>query len=100
MEMHPHFQQPELFDFVNKNGMVAIGYCPIGLPNRPERDKTADDTVPIEDPAIVSNSKSTRYSSCRCLHQWAVQNGQIPIPFSVKPEKFMSNMGRSLEIIV
>ena len=53
MEMHPHFQQPELFQYVVENGIVPIGYSPIGSPSRPERDRTPDDTVDIEDPVIV-----------------------------------------------
>ncbi|GHU70552.1 aldehyde reductase [Bacteroidia bacterium] len=97
MEMHPHFQQPELFDFVNKNGMIAIGYCPIGSPNRPERDKTADDTVPIEDPVIVAIAQAHNVHPAVVCIKWAVQNGQIPIPFSVKPEKFMSNLRATVE---
>jgi diketogulonate reductase-like aldo/keto reductase len=97
MEMHPHFQQPELFDFVTKNGMVAIGYCPIGSPNRPERDKTAEDTVPIEDPVIVAIAQAHNIHPAVVCIKWAVQNGQIPIPFSVKPEKFMSNLRATIE---
>jgi diketogulonate reductase-like aldo/keto reductase len=97
MEMHPHFQQPELFDFVTKNGMIAIGYCPIGSPNRPERDKTADDTVPIEDPVIVAIAQAHGIHPAVVCIKWAVQNGQIPIPFSVKPEKFMSNLRAATE---
>ena len=97
MEMHPHFQQPELFDFVNKNGIAAIGYCPIGSPNRPERDKTAEDTVPIEDPVIVAIAKAHNIHPAVVCIKWAVQNGQIPIPFSVKPEKFMSNLRATVE---
>ena len=53
MELHPHFQQGELFDFVVENGMVPVGFCPIGSPTRPDRDKTPGDTVDIEDPVIV-----------------------------------------------
>ena len=53
MELHPHFQQPEFFRFVVDQGIVPIGYCPIGSPNRPERDRTETDTVDIEDPVIV-----------------------------------------------
>jgi diketogulonate reductase-like aldo/keto reductase len=97
MEMHPHFQQPELFDFVTKNGIAAIGYCPIGSPNRPERDKTADDTMPIEDPVIVAIAKAHNVHPAVICIKWAVQNGQIPIPFSVKPEKFMSNLRATTE---
>ncbi|MGD0158652.1 MAG: aldo/keto reductase, partial [Terracidiphilus sp.] len=54
MELHPHFQQPELFRFVLANGMQPVGYCPIGSPGRPERDRTPEDTAPTEDPVIVS----------------------------------------------
>ncbi|MGA2809033.1 MAG: aldo/keto reductase, partial [Terracidiphilus sp.] len=35
MELHPHFQQPELFKFVVESGIQPIGYCPIGSPGRP-----------------------------------------------------------------
>ncbi len=40
MELHPHFQQPELFRFVVENGMQPIDYRPLGSPGRPERDRT------------------------------------------------------------
>ncbi len=53
MELHPHFQQPELFKFVVENGIEPVGYCPIGSPGRPERDRTPEDTAPTEDPVIL-----------------------------------------------
>ena len=37
MELHPHFQQPELFRFCIDNDIVPVGFCPIGSPSRPER---------------------------------------------------------------
>ena len=46
MELHPHFQQPELFRFVIDNGIQPIGYCPLGSPGRPERDRTAEELEP------------------------------------------------------
>ncbi len=69
MELHPHFQQPELFDFVCANGIEPIGYSPIGSPGRPERDQTADDTVDIEDPVIVEIAAAPGRPSGRGLHQ-------------------------------
>ena len=33
MELHPGFQQPELFRYVKERGIVPIGYCPIGSPS-------------------------------------------------------------------
>jgi len=83
MELHPHFQQPELFQFVVENGMQAIGYCPIGSPGRPERDRTPDDTSPIEDPVILKIAKSHGLHPAVVCIKWAVQRGQTPIPFSI-----------------
>lgn len=97
MEMHPHFQQPELKKFMEDNGIAVIGFCPIGSPNRPERDKTPDDTVPIEDPVMVEIAKNHGVHPAVICIKWAVQNGQIPIPFSVKPAKFMSNLRAAVE---
>src|ERR1022692_4009390 len=50
MELHPHFQQPDFFDYLMGNGIQPIGFSPIGSPARPDRDRTPDDTSPIEDP--------------------------------------------------
>jgi alcohol dehydrogenase (NADP+) len=84
MELHPHFQQPELFDYVRKKGIVPIGYSPIGSPGRPERDRTPDDTVDIEDPVIVKIARRLKIHPAVVCLKWAVQRGQIPIPFSVR----------------
>ena len=57
------------------------------LPKRPERDKTEKDTVDIEDPIIVEiANKFNVHPAVICL-KWAIQRGQIPIPFSVTPSK-------------
>jgi len=54
MELHPHFQQPELFEFCVHNNIQPIGYCTLGSAGRPERDRTPDDTVDLEDNVIVA----------------------------------------------
>jgi len=97
MELHPHFQQPELKKYMEDNGIKVIGFCPIGSPNRPERDKTPEDTVPIEDPVIVEIARAHGVHPAVICIKWAVQNGQIPIPFSVKPPKFISNLRAAVE---
>jgi diketogulonate reductase-like aldo/keto reductase len=92
MELHPHFQQSELFEFVRAQGMVPVGYCPLGSPNRPERDKTADDTVDMEDPVIVEIAQRHGvHPSAVCL-KWAVGRGQVPIPMSTKRRNYAANL--------
>jgi alcohol dehydrogenase (NADP+) len=83
MELHPHFQQPDLFAFVKANGMEPIGYCPIGSPGRPERDRTPEDTAPTADPVIVEIAARHGIHPAVVCVKWAVQRGQTPIPFSV-----------------
>jgi len=83
MELHPHFQQPELFQFVVEHGIQAIGYSPIGSPGRPERDRTAEDTSPVEDPVILKIARRHGLHPAVVCIKWAVQRGQTPIPFSI-----------------
>lgn len=92
MELHPHFQQPELFDFVVSQGIVPIGYSPIGSPGRPERDRTPEDTVDIEDPVLVQIARRRGVHPVKICLQWAIQRGQIPIPFSVKRPNMLANL--------
>ncbi len=92
MELHPHFQQTELFEFVRANGMVPVGYCPIGSPGRPERDRTPEDTVPTQDSVIVRIANRLGVHPAVVCIKWAVQRGQTPIPFSTNPNHYLSNL--------
>jgi alcohol dehydrogenase (NADP+) len=92
MELHPHFQQPELFEFVRANGIEPIGFCPLGSPNRPERDRTPEDTDPLTDPVIVAiATKHDVHPAVVCV-KWAVQRGQTPIPFSTNRRNYLANL--------
>ena len=97
MEIHPHFQQPELFSFLKNNEIEVIGYSPIGSPKRPERDRTPKDTVDIEDPVITSIAQRLNIHPAIVCLKWAVQRGQITIPFTVKKDNLNSNIKGILE---
>jgi diketogulonate reductase-like aldo/keto reductase len=92
MELHPHFQQPELFNFVRANGIEPIGFSPIGSPNRPERDRTPEDTVATADPVIVTIADRLGLHPAVVCLKWAVQRGQTPIPFSTRRQNYLSNL--------
>ena len=94
MELHPHFQQQELFDFVRSNGIVPVGYCPIGSPARPDRDRTPEDTVPTRDPVIIKIANRLGVHPAVVCVKWAVQRGQVPIPFSTNRNHYLSNLER------
>src|SRR5262249_52165760 len=92
MELHPHFQQPELFEYVVAHGVQPIGYSPIGSPARPERDRTPEDTVDIEDPVIVGIARRLGVHPAVVCIQWAIQRGQIPIPQSANRTNYLANL--------
>jgi alcohol dehydrogenase (NADP+) len=97
MELHPHFQQPELFAFVRENGIEPIGYSPIGSPGRPDRDRTPEDTAPTEDPAIRRIAERMGVHPAAVCIQWAVKRGQTPIPFSTNARHYVSNLRAAVE---
>jgi alcohol dehydrogenase (NADP+) len=92
MELHPHFQQPALFQYCVSNDILPIGFSPIGSPQRPDRDTTPEDTVDIEDPVIVEIAQRQGVHPAVICVKWAVQRGQVPIPFSVYRDQFRSNL--------
>ncbi len=92
MELHPCFQQPEFFKFVVENDMVPIGFAPIGSPTRPDRDRTPDDAIDIEEPAIVAAAKRLGVHPATVCVKWAVQRGQVPIPMSIHRNEYLSNL--------
>ena len=92
MELHPHFQQPELFAWVRAHGIEPVGYCPVGSPNRPARDRTPQDTVDIEDPVIVEIAHRLGIHPAVVCIKWAIQRGQTPIPLSTRRSHYEANL--------
>ncbi len=92
MECHPHFQQEKLYQYLIKHNVQPIAFSPIGSPARPERDKTSNDTVDIEDAILVKIAKKRNLHPATLCIKWAFQRGQIPIPFSTKRRNLYSNL--------
>ena len=92
MELHPAFQQPELFAYCVERGLQPVGFCPIGSPNRPDRDKAEGDVVDTAMPAVEAAAKAHGIHPALVCLKWAVQNGQIPIPVSVHEKNYVSNL--------
>jgi len=92
MELHPGFQQPELFGYCVREEILPIGFCPIGSPTRPERDKATGDVSDIEMPEIVEIAKAHGVHPAIICLKWAVQYGAVPIPFSVYENEYTGNL--------
>lgn len=92
MELHPHFQQPEFVAFLRAQGIERVAYSPLGSPARPERDRTPEDTSPLEDPVIVGIAQRMGVHPAAVCLKWAVQRGQTPIPFSTNRKNILANL--------
>ncbi len=97
MELHPSFQQKEIRDYCESNGIAVIGFCPIGSPTRPDRDKSPDDVVDMQMPAVVAAAEAHGVHPAVICLKWAYKNGHTPIPFSVYPEEYASNLKAATE---
>jgi len=91
MELHPAFQQPALFNYCMDKAIQPIGFCPIGSPTRPDRDRVPEDIAATEMPEIVAIAEAHNVHPAIICLKWAVQRGQIPIPFSVNEDEYTSN---------
>ena len=92
MELHPHFQQAELLEFVAGNGIIPVGYSPLGSPSRPQRDRTPGDTVDMEDPVVLEISRRTGLTPAGVCLRWGLQRGNVVIPFSVKRSQYLDSL--------
>ena len=97
MELHPHLQQPELYEFMVANGVQPIGFCPIGSPSRPERDRTPEDTCDTEDPVIVRIAERLGVHPAVVCIMWAVKRGEVTIPFAVKRGQLIGNLKAAVD---
>jgi len=91
-EMHPAFQQEKLYNYCVEKNITPIGFCPIGSPTRPERDKCPEDIAATEMPEIAEIAKAHNAHPATICLKWAVQRGQIPIPFSIYENEYASNL--------
>ena len=92
MECHPSFQQQELFDYAITHDIIPIGFCPIGSPSRPERDRCSTDVADTELPEVMTVAQNHNVHPAVVCIKWAVQRGLCTIPFSVKEPQYISNL--------
>jgi alcohol dehydrogenase (NADP+) len=92
MELHPSFQQNALFDYCVQKKIQPIGYCPIGSPNRPDRDKAPGDIVDTELPEVAAAARAHNIHPALVCLKWQAQRGSIPIPFSVHEKNYAANL--------
>ena len=97
MELHPHFQQPGLYGYMVENGIQPIGFCPVGSPSRPPRDRTSTDTTDTEDPVVLKIADRLGVHPAVVCIMWALKRGHVAIPFSVRREQLLGNLRAAVD---
>lgn len=92
IELHPCFQQQELFDYLVSHDIQPVGYMPLGSPRRPQRDICPEDLADMEMPPLRAIAEAHGVHPATICLKWAVQRGQIPIPFSTTEKNYISNL--------
>ncbi len=90
IELHPCMQQQELFDYLVAHDIQPVGYMPMGSPMRPERDMEPDDIADLQLPEMKKIAEAHGVHPATIALKWAIQRGQIPIPFSL--HNYVSNL--------
>ncbi len=91
VELHPYLQQPRLLDFCKNNGIHLTAYSPLGSKDRPDRLKTEDEPILLEDEQINEIAKKYNASPAQVLISWAIHRGTAVIPKSVTPSRIREN---------
>ncbi len=91
-EFHPCFQQQEIFDYLVAHNIQPIAFMPLGSPQRPERDIVSTDIADMQVPEFKAIAEAHGVHPAIICLKWAMQRGQIPIPFSVHEMEYVSNL--------
>jgi diketogulonate reductase-like aldo/keto reductase len=82
VELHPHWQQPELLPYLAEKGIVAEAWYPIGHGSKKL----------LEEPAVVAPASAHGKSTVPVILRWHVQRGFVAIPKSTNPAHIAANL--------
>jgi diketogulonate reductase-like aldo/keto reductase len=82
VELHPHWQQPELLPYLAEKGIVAEAWYPIGHGSKKL----------LEEPAVVAPASAHEKSAVQVILRWHVQRGFVAIPKSTNPAHIAANL--------
>lgn len=80
-EVHPYYQEKEMKEFLNAQGMVIQAWYPLG-----HGDKGL-----LAEPIFETLAEKYRKTSAQIILRWHLQAGNIVIPGSKNPEHIRAN---------
>ncbi|KAN0000272.1 hypothetical protein ACTFIZ_000719 [Dictyostelium cf. discoideum] len=80
VEFHPYLFQEELLNYCKSNDIILEAYGSLSGGNEI-----------LTEPVVLEISKQLSKSPAQILLKWAIQNGLVVIPKSIKPERVFEN---------
>lgn len=80
-EVHPYFQERELKDFLQKEGIVIQAWYPLGH----------GDKALLEETTFTKLAKKYGKSNAQIILRWHIQAGNVVIPGSKNPAHIRDN---------
>jgi 2,5-diketo-D-gluconate reductase A len=82
IELHPYWQQPDLLPVLERHGIVAEAWYPLGHGSREL----------LAEPAITAAAAAHDRSAVQVVLRWHLQRGFVAIPKSTNPAHIASNL--------
>lgn len=82
VELHPHWQQPELLPYLASHAIVAEAWYPLGHGSKSL----------LAEPAVLAAATEHGKSPVQIILRWHVQRGFVAIPKSTDPEHIAANI--------
>jgi diketogulonate reductase-like aldo/keto reductase len=82
VELHPHWQQPELLPYLSSHGIVAEAWYPLGHGSKRL----------LSEPAVLAAATAHSKSPVQVILRWHVQRGFVAIPKSTDPDHIAANL--------
>ncbi len=92
VELHPCFQQQDIFEYCQEKGIVVVDYCPLGAPQPEEKRKLFQNVAVIDLPELRRIAEAHGVHPAVICIKWAVQRGTVPIPSSLKERNYTMNL--------
>lgn len=83
VEVHPHFQNNDVVNYCQRNGIAVVGYMPLG------KGKV------MQDAQLLKIAKTHDVTPASIALAWQFQRGIVPIPASTNSEHIKANFNAS-----
>ncbi|KAG5274056.1 hypothetical protein AALO_G00158660 [Alosa alosa] len=90
IECHPYFTQPKLMEYCKQNGIVVVGYSPLGT-SRDASWVNLKCPPMLEDEVLVAIGKKYNKNSAQVALRFNVQRGVAVIPKSFTAQRIKEN---------